>query len=110
MPDNFLLLLTLAVAPTVFLLLFVYLKDKYEHEPLGLIGVTFLLGAIGVLPAALLELLLEGFFPIPTIVQAFLYVAVVEEWRKLVAVNIKKDPRNHFNDVREVIVYAVAAS
>jgi len=102
--------LTLAVAPTVFLLLFVYLRDKYEHEPLGLIGVTFVLGAIGVLPAAFLELLLEGFFPVPAILQAFLYVAVVEELTKFGAVKIKAYRSFHFNEVMDGIVYAVAAS
>ena len=98
------------MAPTVFLLLFVYLRDKYEHEPLGLIGVTFVLGAIGVLPAAFLELLLEGFFPVPAIVQAFLYVAVVEELTKFGAVKIKAYRSFHFNEVMDGIVYAVAAS
>jgi RsiW-degrading membrane proteinase PrsW (M82 family) len=102
--------LTVAVAPTVFLLLFVYLRDKYEHEPLGLIGVTFVLGAIGVLPAAFLELLLEGFFPVPAILQAFLYVAVVEELTKFGAVKIKAYRSFHFNEVMDGIVYAVAAS
>jgi RsiW-degrading membrane proteinase PrsW (M82 family) len=104
------LLLTLAIAPTVFLLLFVYLRDKYEREPLGLIAVTFLLGAIGVLPAALLELLLGGLFPLPVIVQAFLYVAVVEELTKFGAVRIKAYRSFHFNEVMDGIVYAVAAS
>ena len=98
------------MAPTVFLLLFVYLRDKYEHEPLGLIGVTFVLGAIGVLPAAFLELLLEGFFPVPAILQAFLYVAVVEELTKFGAVKIKAYRSFHFNEVMDGIVYAVAAS
>lgn len=102
--------MTLAVAPSVFLLLFVYLRDKYEHEPLGLIGVTFLLGAIGVLPAALLELFLGGFFPIPAIVQAFLYVAIVEELTKFGAVKIKAYRSSHFNEVMDGIVYTVAAS
>ena len=98
------------MAPTLFLLLFVYLRDKYEHEPLGLVGVTFLLGAIGVLPAALLELLLGGFFPVPAIIQAFLYVAVVEELTKFGAVKIRAYRSFHFNEVMDGIVYAVAAS
>ena len=102
--------MTLAVAPTVFLLLFVYLRDKYEHEPLGLVGVTFLLGTIGVLPAALLELLLGGFLPAPVIVKAFLYVAVVEELTKFGAVKIKAYRSLHFNEVMDGVVYAVAAS
>jgi RsiW-degrading membrane proteinase PrsW (M82 family) len=52
------LLLSLAIAPAVFLLLFVYLRDKYEHEPVRLVGITFVLGALGMLPAAAIELAL----------------------------------------------------
>jgi RsiW-degrading membrane proteinase PrsW (M82 family) len=102
-------LLSLAVAPTVFLLLFVYLRDKYEREPLGLVGVTFVLGAIGMLPAMLIELLLESLFPSNLFVEIFLYVAVVEESIKFGAVRVKAYLSPHFNEVMDGIVYTVAA-
>jgi RsiW-degrading membrane proteinase PrsW (M82 family) len=102
-------LLSVAVAPSVFLLLFVYLRDKYEHEPLGLIGMTFVLGALGMLPAMLIELLLGWLFPSNLIVTVFLYVAVVEETIKFGAVRIKAYLSPHFNETMDGIVYAVAA-
>ena len=103
------MLLSVAVAPTVFLLLFVYLRDKYEREPLGLIGITFALGAVGMVPAMLIELLLGGLFPSSLFVEIFVYVAVVEELIKFGAVRIKAYRSPHFNEVMDGIVYAVAA-
>ncbi len=41
-----LLLLSLALAPGLALLIFIYLKDKYEPEPLKLVIKAFLLGAL----------------------------------------------------------------
>ena len=56
-------LLSLAVAPAVFLLLFVYLRDKYEREPLSLIAITFVIGAACLLPAAVIEFILGLLLP-----------------------------------------------
>jgi len=109
MSDNLIVLLSIAVAPAAFLLLFVYLRDRYEREPLGLIGVTFVLGALGMLPAALIELLLEPVLPSSLIVQVFLGIALVEESIKLGVVRIKAYSSTHFNEVMDGIVYAVAA-
>ena len=102
--------MTLAVAPAAFLLLYVYLRDKYEREPLSLIAVTFILGAIGVAPAAILELLSEAFFPVPALVEAFVFVGLIEELTKYAAVRIKAYRSWHFNEVMDGIVYGVAAS
>lgn len=103
------MLLSLAVAPAVFLLLFVYLRDKYQHEPLSLVGITFVLGAIGIVPASLIELMLVLFFPAGVWVGIFLDVALIEEVIKFGAVRIKAYHSPHFNEVMDGIVYAVAA-
>jgi RsiW-degrading membrane proteinase PrsW (M82 family) len=109
MPDNPLLLLSLAVAPAVFLLLFVYLRDKYEHEPLGLVGITFIFGALGIIPATVIELLLDMMYPAGVFVGFFLHVALVEELIKFLAVRVKAYDSPHFREVMDGIVYAVAA-
>jgi RsiW-degrading membrane proteinase PrsW (M82 family) len=101
-------LLSLAVAPAVFLLFFVYLRDKYQHEPLGLVAITFVLGAIGIVPASLVELLLVLFFPAGVWVSVFVEIALVEEVIKFGAVRIKAYHSPHFNEVMDGIVYAVA--
>jgi len=102
-------LLSIAVAPTVFLFLFVYLRDKYEHAPLGLVGITFVLGAVGMVPAAVIELVLGSFFSSGSIVEVFLYVALVEELIKFIAVRMKAYSSPHFSEVMDGIVYTVAA-
>jgi RsiW-degrading membrane proteinase PrsW (M82 family) len=90
-------------------MLFVYLRDKYEREPLGLVALTFVLGAVGVLPAALIELVLGWLSPQGVIAEVFLYVALVEEIIKFGAVRIKSYHSPHFNEVMDGIVYGVAA-
>lgn len=102
-------MLIVAVAPAVFLLLYVYLRDKYEREPLGLIGVTFVLGAVGVIPAVALELASEAFFPVPAFVEAFVFIGLIEEFVKFGAVRVKAYRSWHFNEVMDGVVYGVAA-
>jgi len=43
----------LGAAPSVFLLVFFYLKDRYEPEPRGHVAVAFLAGALAIVPAYL---------------------------------------------------------
>ena len=52
-------LLVLAIAPAVALFFFFYLRDKYQKEPLGLLLLTFGLGAASLVPAALTSLCLQ---------------------------------------------------
>jgi RsiW-degrading membrane proteinase PrsW (M82 family) len=96
----------LAVAPAALLLKYVLLRDRYKHEPMQLIGITFLLGALAIIPATIIELLLgSGNILITT----FLSVAVVEETMKYLAVRAKAYNSSNFNEVMDGIVYGVAA-
>jgi RsiW-degrading membrane proteinase PrsW (M82 family) len=104
-----LVLLSLAVAPAVFLLLFVYLRDKYEREPLSLVAITFVIGAACLVPAALIEFILGIFLPSNFLLQVFLSVALVEELTKFIAVRIKAYSSPHFREVMDGIVCTVAA-
>jgi len=54
----FLLLLLLALAPCLFLLWYFYYRDRYEPEPKKKILKMFLIGAVMVIPAALIEYVL----------------------------------------------------
>ena len=42
-------LLALAIAPGIAICLFIYLKDKYNKEPLGLLVVSFFLGVLAII-------------------------------------------------------------
>jgi protease PrsW len=53
------LLITLAAAPSLFLLLFFYLKDSYEPEPRGHVALAFVKGAVAIVPAYLVGAVLE---------------------------------------------------
>jgi len=94
------------VAPAALLLKYILVRDKYKREPMRLIGFTFLLGALGIIPATIIELLL-GFGNI--LVTTFLSVAIVEETMKYLAVRAKAYNSSNFNEVMDGIVYGVAA-
>ena len=96
----------LAVAPATLLLKYVLVRDKYKHEPMRLIAITFLLGGLGIIPATIIELLLGSG---NILVTAFLSVAVVEETVKYLAVRVKAYRSSNFNEVMDGIVYGVAA-
>jgi RsiW-degrading membrane proteinase PrsW (M82 family) len=96
----------LAVAPAALLLKYILLRDRYRREPKKLIGITFFLGALGIIPATIIELLF-GFGNI--LVTTFLSVAVVEETMKYLAVRVKAYNSSNFNEVMDGIVYGVAA-
>jgi RsiW-degrading membrane proteinase PrsW (M82 family) len=96
----------LAVAPAALLLKYVLVRDKYNREPMRLIATTFLLGALGIIPATIIELTLGS---TNVLVTAFLYVAVVEESVKYLAVRAKAYRSSNFNEVMDGIVYGVAA-
>src|SRR5579864_403194 len=87
------ILLVLAVAPSIYLLWFFYNQDRYKHESKRLLAVTFLLGALMIFPAFVLEVPLKLLFPPgDSLVGVFLYylleVALIEESLKLFAVRV----------------------
>ncbi|WP_292349732.1 PrsW family glutamic-type intramembrane protease, partial [Methanoregula sp. PtaU1.Bin006] len=98
-------LLFLAIAPTLFLLLYIYRKDRYEPEPLHLIAWVFFLGALSVIPAGLIELIFpEG------VVSSAVVAPVVEETMKFLIVFLAIYRHPEFDEPMDGIVYATAAS
>ena len=58
-------LILLAVIPALIIMIYVYLKDKYDKEPKRLMVISFLLGAVlSILFASMLYILTESFVPI----------------------------------------------
>ncbi|MDD1682420.1 MAG: PrsW family glutamic-type intramembrane protease [Methanoregula sp.] len=97
-------LLALAIAPTLFILLYIYRKDRYEPEPLHLIAWVFFIGAFSVIPAALVELLFpEGIF------SSAVVAPVVEEAAKFLVVFLAIYRHPGFDEPMDGIVYATAA-
>jgi|SRR6218665_2030753 len=105
-------LLMLAIAPGIAICLFIFHRDAYNREPKLNLIISFLLGVIAVIPAAIIEgLLLPSDAGISSIfVKAFLSVALVEELAKFLALRFYAYPGKSFDEPLDGIVYAVMVS
>lgn len=106
-------LLALAIAPGIAICLFIFHRDAYNREPKRNLVAAFLLGALGVYPAAFLERLLilpgnKSFWALLS--TAFFCVALVEEGVKFLAVRFYAYNRKSFDEPLDGIVYAVVVS
>ena len=101
------IILALAVAPVIWLLRYVYKKDKYEKEPLGMLIRAFLLGIL----AIPLDLILVGIInSIWTgslvFYSAFWEAGIPEEFCKWVLFMLFIWKNKNFNEFFDGIVYA----
>ncbi|MCH8903095.1 MAG: PrsW family intramembrane metalloprotease [Bacteroidetes bacterium] len=110
-------LLALAIGPGIGIAVFIYIRDKYEKEPIGLCIKCFLLGMLSTLPAILLERAgaelgfgISETSVIRTLVFAFLVVGLSEEFSKYAFLNWYAYPKKDFNEPFDGIVYAVMIS
>ncbi|WP_417875710.1 PrsW family intramembrane metalloprotease [Winogradskyella sediminis] len=111
-------LILLAIAPICAILLYIYIQDKYEKEPRGLLIINFLLGAIVSIIIVLILYLFTGkFIPltdefsvIQQFIQAFIVVALSEEFSKYIIVKYFAQPKKAFNEPYDGIIYAVMVS
>jgi RsiW-degrading membrane proteinase PrsW (M82 family) len=108
----------LAVGPGLVLVHLVWSRDR-RREPLGNLGAYLALGALSVLPAALVERLLHrpvlgaaeaGASLAATAAWAFLAVALVEEGCKLGALRLRAGSDRRIDEPIDWLVYAVAVS
>lgn len=111
-----LLLLALALAPGAVIGLYIYLKDKYEREPIRLVVLSFFLGVGSTVVTLLISFPVNYFIPIDDrslseqAVHAFLLVALIEEFSKFIFVRWVLYPNKNFNEPFDGIVYAVSVS
>ena len=110
-------LLALSIAPGFAICIFIYLKDKYNREPIGLLIVSFILGMFSVIPAIIIQLLsgisiesLTGKTISEVAFFAFLVVALSEELSKFIMVRYFAYRRKAFDDPFDGIIYAVMVS
>ena len=111
-------LLLLAIAPICIIIIYIYIKDKYEKEPKRLLLASFLLGAvISIMITTLIYSIsdviipLNDAFSVPQqFVKAFLVVALTEEFSKYIIVRFFNQPKKAFNEPFDGIVYAVMVS
>ncbi|WP_431158078.1 PrsW family intramembrane metalloprotease [Winogradskyella poriferorum] len=111
-------LVLFAIAPVFVILTYIYIQDKYEKEPLGLLLLNFFLGAVvSIIIVTVIYLFTGHFLPLTDefsiwqqFIQAFLVVALSEEFSKYIIVKYFAQPRKAFNEPYDGIVYAVMVS
>lgn len=114
MPLYLEIVIILAIAPGLLWLWYFYRKDKLEREPLHLIRRVFLVGALGTIPAVLLEwpfdVLGRSVLGGTVFITAVVVAPVVEEVVKFFVVwwTIYRDPE--FDEPMDGITYSAAAA
>jgi RsiW-degrading membrane proteinase PrsW (M82 family) len=109
-------LLALALAPGAAIALYIYLKDKHEREPLGLLMMSFLYGILSIAVTLIISYPVNAFFltreddVVEQFANAFFKVAFVEEFSKFVFIRFMLFNNKNFNEPFDGIVYAVMVS
>lgn len=112
-----LVLLSLALAPVAFVFTFVYLRDKFDREPLRLMILNFVMGIVIAVPVIVLEVQLGKWIKGldlsllgSTLLLSFVGIALAEEGFKFLALMIFGYSRKSFNEPYDGIMYSVAVS
>jgi RsiW-degrading membrane proteinase PrsW (M82 family) len=109
--------LAMAAAPALLILVYILRQDRARPEPKGLVLTVFLLGLAGIVPAVIVEMLLDSltsafaFSPLlVALFRAFVVAAFCEEGLKFLIVTRTVYRKPAFDEVMDGIVYAVVAS
>lgn len=113
-------LFLLAIAPGIAICLFIYLKDRYNKEPIKHLFGCFFLGVLSAIPAVIIELIgsklvdnwATGNLPVIAhiLLQAFVVVALTEEGCKYFMLKKYAFPKQAFDEPFDGIVYSVFVS
>jgi len=104
-----------SLAPVFIILFYVYFRDKYDKEPLGLLIKALLLGIVIVIPVVFVERLLMNLMPpagkvAEAAYHAFVVAGFTEELFKFLALYLLVWKSPSFNEKFDGIVYAVFVS
>jgi len=105
-------LLALALAPGAAIALYIYLKDKHEREPLGLLLMSFLYGIFSTFVTLIVSMPLDYMIMIDQqdavelFADVFFKVALVEEFSKFIFIRFLLFRNKNFNEPFDGIVYA----
>jgi len=110
-------LILIALAPVLIILFYIYFRDKYEHEPIGLLAKALLAGGLITIPVIFAEMGLQvlgsnmndGGVSSP-LWTAFIVAGTTEELFKFLALFIMIWANKNFNEKFDGIVYAVFIS
>jgi protease PrsW len=108
--------ISIAIIPVIAILLFIYFRDKFEKEPLGLLILTVLAGALAAVPVIILNGYLEKFSLFllakrgSAFFDAFYSAALIEEFCKWSFFMLLIWWNKNFNERFDGIVYAAFVS
>lgn len=100
--------LTAAIAPGVSLLIYFYLRDKYDAEPIHMVVRMFVLGILIVIPIMVIQRGLELWTGNDVVVFSFIQSAGVEEFMKWFVLYHVIFNHTEFDEPYDGIVYAAA--
>ncbi len=109
-------LFILALAPVVIIAIYIYIRDKYEHEPLGILITALLVGILICFPVSYIERFISSLRQYPesslsgAAYTAFAVAAFTEEFFKFIALLLLIWNNKNFNEKFDGIVYAVFIS
>ena len=108
-------ILIASLAPVVIILLYIYLRDKYDREPWWLLIKLVVAGAIVVIPIAFVERLLINWMPPfhqvgAAAYHAFVVAGITEEGFKFLVLYLVAWNSKRFDEKFDGIVYAVFVS
>jgi RsiW-degrading membrane proteinase PrsW (M82 family) len=99
-----------AAAPGFALLSYIYLKDRYEAEPISIVARLFMFGLLAVFPVMFVQVGLTEWLGDNAFVFSFVTTAAIEETFKWLIVILIIFRHTEFNEPYDGIVYATAVS
>jgi len=107
-------ILSLALIPVIVLVIFLLAVDRYDREPIRLLGKVFLFGMLSSIPILVIEMLLVrfnvfvGFLGI--VFQSFIIAGLTEEFMKRLVVMKVAFRHPAFNEKMDGIIYCAFAA
>lgn len=106
-----LLLLGLAILPSLAISYWIYQQDKYEKEPYDILLMCFLWGCISTIPALAGQIYFRNIEDPNSLLITFLFsffvISTTEELSKFFFLRLYAYPKDEFNEPMDGIVYAV---
>ncbi|WP_250432466.1 PrsW family intramembrane metalloprotease [Hanstruepera flava] len=110
-------LLLFAIAPVCVIILYIYLKDKYDKEPKLLLFYCFMFGGfVSIIITTILYMMFDYVVTLDKLdimqqfIRAFFVVGFTEEFSKYIIVRYYAQTKDAFNEPFDGIVYAVMVS
>ncbi|HBZ03810.1 MAG TPA: hypothetical protein DEO83_08390 [Lachnospiraceae bacterium] len=115
---NNLIIVAIAVIPALIMMIFIYLQDNHEKEPIGLLLKIFALGVLSAVPCMFFEWIADkiisvtfgGTFLIYHMITAFFGVAIIEEGFKFLAAYMFTWRNKYFNYKFDGVIYCLFGS